>query len=209
MKLVKLYHLPEFLSRRVAIPGDLCYNVMRIFTEREMPVDTVQRAPADKRLRRELIGRINLGRWALLAIVAVSLLNQLLLACGVKYHFLFSAAMPYYLNWLGIELGAVASVGAYRALAVVLTIGLYAAYAACWLLSAQQKEWLLASLVLYGVDTLLLAVFALTLWENPASCLLEILTHCVGLFALYVALQASEKLSQLPRIRRRVEETDG
>lgn len=165
-------------------------------------METEQRALADKRLRRELIQQINLGRWALLAIVAVSLLNQLLLACGVKYHFLFSAAMPYYLNWLGIELSAVSSVGAYRALAVVLTIGLYAGYAACWLLSAQQKEWLLASLVLYGVDTVLLIVFSLTLLENPASCLLEILTHFVGLFALYVAMQASQKLSKLPRVRR-------
>ena len=165
-------------------------------------MESVQRAGADKRLRRELIRQINLGRWALLAIVAVTLLNQLLLACGVKYHFLFSAAMPYYLNWLAIELGAVSSVGAYKALAVVLTIGLYVGYAACWLLSAQRKEWLLASLVLYGVDTVLLIVFSLTLLENPASCLLEILTHFVGLFALYISMQASEKLSKLPRVRR-------
>ena len=174
-----------------------------------MSVESAQRTPADKRLRRELIRRINLGRWALLAIVAVSLLNQLLLACGVKYHFLFSAAMPYYLNWLGIRLSAVASVGAYRALAVILTLALYVGYGACWLLSAQRKEWMLACLVLYGVDTLLLIVFALALLENPASCLLEVLTHCLGLYALYLSVQASEQLSKLPRQRRpRTEETE-
>lgn len=170
-------------------------------------MEAAQRTPADKRLRRELIRQISLGRWALLAIVAVSLLNQLLLACGVNYHFLFSAAMPYYLNWLGIELSAVASVGAYRALAVVLTIALYAGYAACWLLSAQRKEWMMASLVFYGVDTVLLIVFALALLENPASCLLEVLTHFVGLFALYIAMQASEKLSRLPKNRRPAQKT--
>lgn len=171
-------------------------------------MEPVQPDKADKRLRRELIQQINLGRWALLAIVAVSLLNQILLAFGVKYHFLFSAAMPYYLNWLAIQLGAAGSVGAYKALAVILTIGLYVGYAACWLLSAQRKEWLLASLVFYGVDTVLLIVFSLTLLENPASCLLEILTHFVGMFALYIAMRASERLSKLPRIRRpRAEET--
>lgn len=161
-----------------------------------------RRVSPERRLRRELIKRINIGRWALLGIIAVTLLNQILLAFGAKYHFLFSAALPYYLNWLGNQLSTQVSVGAYRALAVILTIGLYAAYVASWLFFNQRKEWLMASLVLYGMDTVLLIVFALTLLENPASCLWEILVHCVGLAALFAAVQAFNKLSQLPRTRR-------
>lgn len=167
-----------------------------------MTVESARRVSDGKRLRRELIGKINLGRWALLAIVAVTLLNQLLLAIGVDYHFLFSAALPYYLNWLDLNLGAYAAIGVYRAFAILLTIALYAGYFACWLLSSQRKEWMTASLVLYAMDTALLIVFALTLLENPASCLLEVLTHCVGLYALYLAVRAFERLDRLPRSRR-------
>ena len=87
-------------------------------------------------------------------------------------------------------------------MAVVLTIAVYAAYIACWLMSAQRKEWIIAALGLYGLDTLLLVIFALTLLENPASCLLEILTHGVGIALLVVAVRAAEQLSRMPKRRR-------
>jgi peptidoglycan/LPS O-acetylase OafA/YrhL len=84
----------------------------------------------------------------------------------------------------------------------VLTVLLYGAYIACWLQSAQRKEWLVAALGLYGLDTLLLIIFCLTLLENPASCLLEILTHSVGIALLVIAVRAAEQLSRMPRQRR-------
>ena len=165
-------------------------------------METTRRVPAEKRLRLRLRQQIGLGRTAMLVILAVTLLNQILLMLRVEYHFLFSASVPYYLNWLVRELGANGDVGAFAALATVLTILLYAAYIACWLMSAQRKEWMVAALGLYGLDTLLLIIFALTLLDNPSSCLLEILTHGVGLAVLVVAVKASEQLSRLPKIRR-------
>ena len=165
-------------------------------------METARSVPADKRLRLRLRQQIGWGRGALLVILAVTLLNQLLLMLGVEYHFLFSAAVPYYLNWLARELGANGNVGLFSALAVVLTIAVYAAYIACWLMSAQRKEWIIAALGLYGLDTLLLVIFALTLLENPASCLLEILTHGVGIALLVVAVRAAEQLSRMPKRRR-------
>ena len=161
-----------------------------------------RRAAGEKRYRLKLRQQINWGRNALLVILAVTLLNQFLLMIGVNYHFLFSSAMPYYLNWLGRELAAHGDVSAFRVLAVVLTMAMYVAYVACWLLSAQRKEWMLGALGLYAVDTLLLIIFSLTLLKNPASCLFEILTHLVGLWLLYVAFGASERLSRMPRQRR-------
>jgi hypothetical protein len=165
-------------------------------------METARRVPAEKRQRLRLRQQIGWGRTALLVIMGVTLLNQILLMLRVDYHFLFSAAVPYYLNWLVQELGAQSDVGAFGALAVVLTVLLYGAYIVCWLQSAQRKEWLMASLGLYGLDTLLLIIFCLTLLENPASCLLEILTHGVGLALLVVAVRAAEQLSRLPRQRR-------
>ena len=157
-------------------------------------METARRVPAEKRQRLRLRQQIGWGRTALLVIMGVTLLNQILLMLRVDYHFLFSAAVPYYLNWLVQELGAQSDVGAFEALAVVLTVLLYGAYVVCWLQSAQRKEWLVASLGLYGLDTLLLIIFCLTLLEN--------LTHGVGLALLVVAVRAAEQLSRLPRQRR-------
>lgn len=165
-------------------------------------METTRRIPAEKRLRIRLRQQVGWGRNALLVILAVTLINQIMLMLRVEYHFLFSAAVPYYMNWLVQQLGAATNLGAFPALAVVLTIAVYAALIACWLLSAQRKEWMLASLGLYSLDTLLLIIFALTMLENPASCLLEILTHGIGIALLVVAMRASERLSRLPRVRR-------
>lgn len=162
-------------------------------------METTRRVPAEKRLRLRLRQRVGWGRSALLVILAVTLINQILLMLHVDYHFLFSAAMPYYLNWLVRELGAT---GAFPALVTVLTIALYAVFIACWLMSSQRKEWLVAALGLYGLDTLLLIIFTLTLLQNPASCLLEILTHGIGIALLVVAVQAAERLSRMPKPRR-------
>jgi hypothetical protein len=165
-------------------------------------METAHRVPAEKRLRQRLRRQIGWGRTALLVILGVTLLNQFLLMFHVDYHFLFSAAVPYYLNWLVQELRATSDVGAFGALAVVLTVLLYGAYIVCWLQSSHRKEWLVASLGLYGLDTLLLIIFCLTLLENPASCLLEILTHSVGIVLLVLAVRAAEQLSRMPRQRR-------
>lgn len=134
----------------------------------------------------------------MLAIIAVTLINQLMLMFGAKYHFLFSASMPYYLNWLARQL----DIGGFKVVATLLTLVLYVAYAACWLFSGQRREWLLASLGLYGVDTLLLIVFAISLLENPSSCVLEVLTHCIGLGLMYLAYYSAQQLDRLPRRRR-------
>ena len=162
-------------------------------------METAQRIPAEKRLRLRLRQQVNWGRTALLAMLAITLLNQVLLMLHVEYHFLISAAVPYYLNWLVRQLGAT---GAFPALATVVTLGLYAGYAACWLMSAQRKEWLIAALGLYGLDTLLLIIFSVTMLKSLASCLLEILTHGVVIAVLVMAVRAAEQLSRMPRSRR-------
>lgn len=174
-------------------------------------MENERQAAAQKRYRLRLRKQVDLGRNALLVILAVTLINQLMLMIGIDYHFLFSSAVPYYLYWLGRELSAAADMTAFRVIAVMLTVMLYVAYIACWLLSVHRREWLLAALGLYGVDTLLLVIFCLTLLENPASCLFEIVTHLLGLWLLYVAVAAANRLGRMPRPKRpeRVRENSG
>lgn len=134
------------------------------------------------------------GRFCLLIVVAFSLVNQLFLALGVEYHFLISAALPYYLNWTCSRMGLQ---GAVPILAAVVTVALYGAYIACWALSRRRRVWLTAALGLYGLDTLLLVIFTFTMLENPASCIFEILTHCVCVGVLAMAVRSAGELSRI------------
>ena len=157
------------------------------------------RVSSEKMIHLRLRQRVIWVRMSLLAMVVITLVNQFLLALGVDYHFLLSAAAPYYLNWVCEQLGLDATV---CGLAAAFTAGLYAAYFVCWLLSRRHRGGLLAALGLYAVDTLLLIIFAATLLKNTASCALEILAH-MGILALLVSgNQAAGRLSIAQAIRR-------
>jgi hypothetical protein len=55
----------------------------------------------------------------------------------------------------------------------------------------------MAAMAAYGLDTLLLAIFAFTLLDNPASCILEIVTHLGVLYLLAAADQASAAMQRM------------
>lgn len=144
--------------------------------------------------------QIAVGRCFLLALAAMTLVNQLLLMLGLDYHFLVSAAVPYYLNWVCVKMGLS---GLLPALAAVASLALDGLYCACWALSRRRRIWLTAALGAYALDTLLLIVFTFTMLENPSSTLLEILTHVGGLGLLAVADRAAGDLSRMRRSARR------
>lgn len=155
-----------------------------------------------QRLRR----RINTGRITLLVISLVSLLNQLLLLLDVDYHFLFSAATPYYLNWLGQALSVYHAATFYKLIAAIISILVFAYLMFCWVFSAQDWKWMRNGLVFYCIDTLVLIVFAIGFLENPFSCTLWFLMHLVGVVLLYRAFSSSQELDQINRRRKRREQ---
>lgn len=146
-----------------------------------------------KRMRKQLQRRVGWGQLALLGILVVSFINQLMLWMGIEYHFLFSAAMPYYLNWVARQLSS----GGFSVVATVLTLALYCAYGLC-LLRSYEPRWFWAGMVLYALDTVLLIIFALALLANPMSCLLELLVHGLALAVLMQSWSARIRLRQMP-----------
>jgi hypothetical protein len=139
------------------------------------------------------------GVVGLVLMILVSLLNQLLLLLKVNFHFLFSASVPYYLNWLARKLGGPAGVTPLKVIAVIVTLVIYFAYVACWLFSARRKDYLKTALLLYCADTVLLVIFACALLNNPFNCLLELLTHLLVVAVLYTAHRAAQQLSRMPK----------
>lgn len=161
-----------------------------------------RRRPADQRVRKKLQQNIGLGRTAILLLLTVSLINQLLLLLKVNYHFLFSTAVPYYLNWLARKLGGPAGVTPLKVIAVILTLLIYFLYVACWVFSARRRDYIRTALLLYCADTALLVIFAFALLNNPFSCLLEVLIHIIGIAILYYAHRSALQLRQMSKRKR-------
>lgn len=141
------------------------------------------------------------GRYALLAVAGFTLVN-LLLMFKANYHFLLSAAVPYYVNWLCAKMELA---GIWPVLAGLLAVALEGFFCVCWVQSYRRRIYLTAALAGYALDTLLLMIFAFTLVENPASCILEILTHIGVLGLLAVAEQAAGVLHRMRRRPRTME----
>lgn len=164
-----------------------------------------RRRPARSGRRQRLQRNVSIGRITLLVILAVSLLNQLLLLVNVKYFFLFSASVPYYLNWLGQELSVYYQVTGYKVIAMLISIAIFAAYVGCWLLSARHWKWMKIGLILYCVDTLFMIAFAIAFLMNPFSCILWVIIHLVGIGLLYKAFRSAQELERRSRRRRNQE----
>ncbi len=156
-----------------------------------------RRAKAEQKQRRKLQQHVGLGRMVILVLIAVSLVNQLLLLLKVNYHFLVSMAVPYYLNWLAVQLGANSGVTALKVVGALVTIFMYLAFAFCWMQSARRREYLATVMYLYMADTVLLVLFAFALLNNPFSCLLEILLHLAVLAVLFDAKRNGEQLQRM------------
>jgi hypothetical protein len=147
-----------------------------------------------KRQRRTLQNQIGRGRLVFLALLAVTLINQIILWFWSDYHFLFSAAMPYYLNWLA---GQLPNVG-FKVVVTIVTLAMYGVYGPC-LLRFFEVQWMKTALGMFAIDSILLAIFAFVLLENPMSCLLELLVHGIAIAVLVSAYRARLLLARLPR----------
>ena len=145
-----------------------------------------------RRMRMRLWHRFAWGRCGLAGMVGVSVVNLVLLLFGVQYHFLLSAAVPYYLGWVCGQLG----VGGWlKLLSGVVAVVILAVYGGCWFLSRRRRGLLTVALGIYVLDTVLLVLFAATLLEDPVPCALEILTHCVYIGVQIPATMAGHRLS--------------
>ena len=149
--------------------------------------------PADKNSREYLLRQVNNGRYSLLLIVIFTVLNLVLTILDTGRYFLFSASVPYYLVFLGMAIengfvyGAWNVKGTLTYTGLVIALVIVAVYLLCWILSKKRAGWLTAALVL---------VFSL--YDDPASQLVDLLLHVWAIVELIQAVRGSKKLRELP-----------
>ena len=168
-----------------------------------------EKAPS---LRAALTQRCALGRYAILLIVAFTVINLLMLVSQTFAYFLFSANLPYLLVDFGMYFG-----GAYTNVDPALyeqgfgalgmgffygmlaaTVALLATYFVCWLCSSERcGRCLVTALVLFAIDTVVMLA-SLLISEFNAAFVIDLACHAILLFLLVDGIRADRQLRALP-----------
>ena len=139
--------------------------------------------PVDKNSREYLLRQVANGRYSLLLIVILTVVNLIMTILDTNTYFLFSASVPYYLVFvgMGIENGFVDGAwnvkGTLTYTGLVIALVIVAVYLLCWLLSKKRAGWLTVALVLFIVDTVALVVITFALYDSPMGKLVDFLLH--------------------------------
>ena len=148
--------------------------------------------------------KYNASRLNLLLVVAFTAINVIIAIFGGESYFLFSAFIPYYVAVLGALIGGKLPAEYYDegfvadstvfTILTVIAIVLIALYVVFWLLSKKKVGWLIASLVFFVIDTIMM--FALG--GISIEMIVDILFHAWVIYYLVTGVMAHYKLKAIP-----------
>lgn len=163
--------------------------------------------------------RYRSSRYNLILVIAFTLVNMVLCLTNANTYFLFSASIPYLLTDLGMFLcgkypeefylqddfnGMELLDTSFLAVMVVIAVVILALYFVCWLLSKKKVGWLIAALVLFGIDTVAMFwYFGIT-----KDMIIDIIFHAWVICYLAMGIQSHFKLKALPEEVPEVETED-
>ena len=160
--------------------------------------------PVDKNSREYLLRQVANGRYSLLLIVILTVVNLVMTILDTNTYFLFSASVPYYLVFMGMGIengfvdGAWDIKGSLTYTGLVIAVVIVAVYLLCWLLSKKRAGWLTVALVMFIIDTVALVVIAFALYDSPVTKLVDLLLHVWAVVELVQAVRGNRKLKELP-----------
>ena len=153
--------------------------------------------------------RYRSSRYNLILVIAFTLVNMVLCLTNANTYFLFSASIPYLLTDLGMFLcgkypeefylqdefnGMELLDTSFLAVMVVIAVVILALYFVCWLLSKKKVGWLIAALVLFGIDTVAMFwYFGIT-----KDMIIDIIFHAWVICYLAMGIHSHFKLKNLP-----------
>ena len=148
------------------------------------------------------------SRYSLLLVIILTLVNSIILLCGGTSYFLFSAQFVYYVLlyskiltgkmdpsfYEGYEAFEPYEAGIYN-VAIVFVIIAMSIYFLCWLKSKNfRRGWLIASLVLFIIDT----VLSILVFGFSVGNILEYVVAAYVIYSLIAGIVAIGKLAKLP-----------
>lgn len=139
------------------------------------------------------------ARASLLAVLIFTVVNLAMLLLEIDMYFVFSATVPQYLTafCMGIDIGqGYLGFGPFTAIALVVSAVVLVLYLLCWLLSKKRPGWLIAALVFFIIDTVVLLVVSLLL-EILTENILDLVFHGLIVFQLIQGISANYKLEKM------------
>ncbi|MBQ8683799.1 MAG: hypothetical protein IJ518_04730 [Clostridia bacterium] len=142
------------------------------------------------------------ARSNLLLMVILTVVNFVLALAESDTYFLFSSSFPQFALGLGIGFTE-AGLPQFMPVCIVIGVLSIALYFLCWLLSKKNPGWIIAAMVLFILDCVLLLVIGLS-----AELILDYLCHAWVLYYLISGVVAANKLKKQPPVPPVVAEGD-
>ena len=157
--------------------------------------------------------QIRLAQYMLLGMVIITVLNLAFLLGNSDMYISYSAALPYYLVWLGKifdngwYLGPVND--QYTATGLVMAGVLLAVLLVLWWLAKGSRRWLKIGMWVIITDLAVLVVLAFVVFSNPVSCFWEAAIHVAVIWEMRQGLKAWKQLDDhLDRMQQAQEEQE-
>ena len=165
--------------------------------------------PNSASMQRQILeNKFNSSRANLLLVVGFTLVNILLCVSGSGTYFLFSASIPYFIVDLGLLLTGKYPpefyVGEFEGAAVLdpsasivftlIAVCITLIYLVCWFLSKKRRDWLIAALILFVIDTIAMFV----LFGISIDMIFDIVFHGYVIWILISGIRANNTLKMLP-----------
>lgn len=136
------------------------------------------------------------GRWMILLIVIFTVLNMVLLVCGTERYFLFSADIPHYLTYYGMQMDG--GFGGYFVAMLIVALLLLGGYVMSWLRVSKNGMWLKVALILWTMDTVALIAMAIGM-QMFQSRIMDLAIHALLLWEIFQAFRANKRLENMPK----------
>ncbi len=170
--------------------------------------------------RTKLMSRYYSARNALMAIIVITIFNIIIALFGGGTYYIFTAFVPYYAvltgmlycgklpdEWYeGSKSEYLFYDSSYLVIMIAFALAILAIFFICWLLSKKQKSgWLIAALVLFGIDTIGMLYF----YGLYIDVLIDLACHVWIIVAMILGVVAAGKLKKMPPEEQEEDEKEG
>lgn len=140
------------------------------------------------------VRRYRTARASLLAMLLFTLINIVMAAIGSYTYYVFTDYAAYLLAVIGRELYDMDGSTIYMVIGLVGAALLLIPYLLCWIFSKKRRGWLIAALVLFSIDTVLVIADALS--GMDISYLMDIAVHVLLIVELALGIKAGKQALQ-------------
>ncbi len=136
--------------------------------------------------------KYNAARANLLLMLVLTIVNLVLLMANSGVMLLFSATAPY----IFVMIGVVSEINVILIICLLITAIILIAYFLCWIFSKYHYGWMITALVLFSIDTLLMA--GMYILAQDVSGILDVVIHIFVLYYLIIGVKYGYKLKNQP-----------